>query len=267
MRNYFTTGEFARLCGIKKQTLFHYDNIGLLQPEVVTANGYRYYSYIQLEMFHMISMLKELDMPLSEIKKYMERRSPENFVVLLEEQARVLDARLERLRWLREYTQTRLRLTREAIAVEKDVLLLEKQPEEHFMITDYHGSDEDEDIAEAVSEHFTYCQDLGVHSAYGVGGMISVEDIREGKPYNYSCFYTRAEKLAVPRMFTKSAGEYLTCYTTGYDLVEDIAADILARAEKEDRKTGKYFYEDTPIDELSSRGYDGFTVKLSLELK
>ena len=29
----FTTGEFATLCGVKKQTLFHYDEIGILQPE------------------------------------------------------------------------------------------------------------------------------------------------------------------------------------------------------------------------------------------
>ncbi len=30
---YFTTGEFAKLCKVKKQTLFHYDHIGILKPE------------------------------------------------------------------------------------------------------------------------------------------------------------------------------------------------------------------------------------------
>ena len=29
---YFTTGEFAKLWGVKKQTLFHYDDIGIFQP-------------------------------------------------------------------------------------------------------------------------------------------------------------------------------------------------------------------------------------------
>ena len=28
-KNYFTTGEFAKICGVKKQTLFHYDDIGI----------------------------------------------------------------------------------------------------------------------------------------------------------------------------------------------------------------------------------------------
>ncbi len=34
VRKYFTTGEFAKLCHVKKQTLFHYDEIGLLSPEI-----------------------------------------------------------------------------------------------------------------------------------------------------------------------------------------------------------------------------------------
>ena len=41
---YMTTGEFARRMGVTKNTLFHYDNIGLFLPEIVDTNDYRYYS-------------------------------------------------------------------------------------------------------------------------------------------------------------------------------------------------------------------------------
>ena len=30
---YFTSGEFAKLCGTTKETLRHYDSLGLLCPE------------------------------------------------------------------------------------------------------------------------------------------------------------------------------------------------------------------------------------------
>ena len=56
---YFTTGEFARLCGVKKDTLFHYDAIGILRPDIVRENGYRYYSINQFFIFDIISMLKK----------------------------------------------------------------------------------------------------------------------------------------------------------------------------------------------------------------
>ena len=48
---YFTTGEFARITGVTKHTLFHYDDIGLFSPEIKQDNGYRYYSVGQLEVF------------------------------------------------------------------------------------------------------------------------------------------------------------------------------------------------------------------------
>ena len=44
---YMTTGEFARRMGVTKNTLFHYDYIGLFSPEIVDTNEYRYYSIYQ----------------------------------------------------------------------------------------------------------------------------------------------------------------------------------------------------------------------------
>ena len=40
---FFTTGQFAKLCSTTKETLFHYDSLGLLKPARVGENGYRYY--------------------------------------------------------------------------------------------------------------------------------------------------------------------------------------------------------------------------------
>ena len=51
---YMTTGEFASAMGVSKDTLFHYDDIGLFCPEKVSGNGYRYYSIYQMETFDTI---------------------------------------------------------------------------------------------------------------------------------------------------------------------------------------------------------------------
>lgn len=81
---YLTTGEFAKLAGVSKHTLFHYDKIGLLSPEIkLPENQYRYYSISQLELLEIITLLKELDMPLSEIKSYLDNRTTSLFIELL----------------------------------------------------------------------------------------------------------------------------------------------------------------------------------------
>lgn len=97
LKDYFTTGEFAHLCNVKKQTLFHYDDIGILSPEIVGENGYRYYSYTQLEVFSTIAMLKELDMPLADIKRYLDHRSPAAFIALLEKQQLEVEEKIKEL--------------------------------------------------------------------------------------------------------------------------------------------------------------------------
>ena len=80
---YFSTGEFAKLAGVSKHTLFYYDEIGLLSPEIKNKeNGYRYYSAAQLDILDVIYVLRELDMTLEEIQEYMQNRTPEQFLEL-----------------------------------------------------------------------------------------------------------------------------------------------------------------------------------------
>lgn len=60
LRKYFTTGEFAKLCHVKKQTLFHYDEIGLLSPEIKKRMGIDIIPIISLSFFKLLICLKRL---------------------------------------------------------------------------------------------------------------------------------------------------------------------------------------------------------------
>ncbi|CUB26995.1 HTH-type transcriptional activator TipA [Bacillus subtilis] len=91
VRKYFTTGEFSKLCRVKKQTLFHYDDIGLFSPEIKKENGYRYYSYHQFEIFQVISLFKELGVPLKEIKRLIKDKTPDKILHVLKEKSIEID--------------------------------------------------------------------------------------------------------------------------------------------------------------------------------
>lgn len=103
MKQYITTGEFAKLWGIKKQTLFHYDDIGIFQPIIKQENGYRYYSYQQFEVFGVITALKELGMSLKEIKAYLDSRSPENLSQLFLQKIEDIDREIEYLKKIKHF--------------------------------------------------------------------------------------------------------------------------------------------------------------------
>lgn len=122
----FTTGEFAALCGVTRHTLFHYDEIGIFSPAIRGENGYRYYAPAQIEVFQVIAVLKELGMPLSQIKSYLDRRSPEALLALLEREGAALTEKLARLRRLRTLMSRKAELTRQAMAVRPGLVTVEE---------------------------------------------------------------------------------------------------------------------------------------------
>ncbi|WP_101847592.1 MerR family transcriptional regulator [Zhihengliuella sp. ISTPL4] len=59
--------EIARLAGTTSRTLRHYDDIGLLPPSRIAANGYRHYDAAALVRLQRILLLRELGLGLPQI--------------------------------------------------------------------------------------------------------------------------------------------------------------------------------------------------------
>ena len=66
----FTIGEFSRLSRVTPRMLRHYDALGLLRPETVGENGYRYYRQEQLSQLTRIQWLKGYGFSLDEEFSY-----------------------------------------------------------------------------------------------------------------------------------------------------------------------------------------------------
>jgi DNA-binding transcriptional MerR regulator len=65
-------GEFSRLSHLSAKTLRYYHQIDLLVPDDVDAGtGYRRYTARQVGDAHLIRRLRELDMPLAEIRQVL----------------------------------------------------------------------------------------------------------------------------------------------------------------------------------------------------
>lgn len=265
LNDYFTTGEFARLFHIKKQTLFYYDQIGILSPELVGENGYRYYSYRQLDTFSTISMLRDLDMPLAQIKEYLDHRSPNAFITLLKKQQSEIEEKIKELQWMQQFIRTKIDLTQKGLSTPLRQIIEEEQPEVTLLTTAYEGADEEKDIAAAVTEHLKLCHSLDIYSAYAIGGMIPVSSIQPDQTYRYSHFYTRISTGDLSSAILKPKGKFLVCCDDhGYEYTEKICMDLLKYAKEHQYKTGPHIYEDLLLDEMSVCGYESYTVKYSL---
>ena len=74
-KNLFSIGDVARLFHISVSSLRHYEEVGLLCPAYVNPeSGYRYYGPEQFEALNTIRYLRALDMPLSDIRDFLQNR-------------------------------------------------------------------------------------------------------------------------------------------------------------------------------------------------
>ena len=71
----WSIAEVAKMSGLTSRTLRHYDDIGLLRPAYVAANGYRYYEQEELLRLQQILVLRELGVGLPEIARIVDEQT------------------------------------------------------------------------------------------------------------------------------------------------------------------------------------------------
>lgn len=95
MKEEFLIGELATLFNISADTLRYYDKIGLIEPDVKGDNGYRYYSLRSFFKLSRILFLRDLDIPLEEIKGYMSNKNTDKLIQMLESKRLDLDYKIQ----------------------------------------------------------------------------------------------------------------------------------------------------------------------------
>ena len=286
-KEYLTTGEFAKLFGVKKQTMFHYDDMGIFRPEITDENGYRYYSYNQLEAFSIILMLRETGLSITDIRSQIDSHSPEELVELLRSKSAQIEEMIEHLRWSKEYIERKIKTTEEGISLKqadgnpavKEIVTLDL-PDEIMVMTDYGGLKDERTANEAIGDHFRYLRSLGLMSCYPDGATIPRDSVRktdQGVEYLYDHFYTvltdteagiiSNSGLKKEETVMDYGGQFLAIYDDeGYRNVGECLTKLLSYAEENGLELGDKFYEDVIWDDLSAKGYTNYLVRFSIQI-
>ena len=100
MKN-LTVKQLAAISGVTVRALHHYDQIGLLKPAAVGANGYRYYGRTELLRLQRILFHRELGVPLNDIGGLLDLEGEDQIGVLRQHRDK-LEGERERYRVLIE---------------------------------------------------------------------------------------------------------------------------------------------------------------------
>lgn len=86
-----TVKKVARMAGVSVRALHHYDEIGLLKPAHIGANGYRYYGREELLRLQQILIHRELGIPLAEVGTILDDPDFDRLAVLENQRGRVAE--------------------------------------------------------------------------------------------------------------------------------------------------------------------------------
>ncbi|MDY4574599.1 MAG: MerR family transcriptional regulator [Intestinibacter sp.] len=116
MKYKFTIGEISRLFNINTTALRYYDEIDLFKPSYINKkNNYRYYTIDQFEYLNTIIYLKDLGVPLKEIKDAIENVNIQGLVNLFEKQQKITEQKIKDLNQINKKLQNRITQINDAL--------------------------------------------------------------------------------------------------------------------------------------------------------
>ena len=179
---YFSISEFAKFSRITRDTLLHYDKIGLLSPVLRGENSYRYYSSRQLAVVNVIRTLQKLGMSLNEIKNLKERRTPELAIEVFARQIEEINKKISDLNETRSLLLTLQKSILAVSDVDENNIEIKLYPEEAIVLgdrNDYSKGGNDYDALlkfyDTISKKYP---DLDLN--YSVWAVFSEERIKNG---------------------------------------------------------------------------------------
>lgn len=262
---YMNISEFSRLTGIKRANLIFYDKVGLLKAEHRSDNNYRLYTQHQLKTAFVIFSLRAIDVPIDEIKNYINQQTPEKMIDLFEAQEKYMQEEIVKLK----HRKAMMKLQREMVLETKQldtsmIHIIDRHDEPIFL-----GEKINEGISEdkAMLEFYDYVELNGIDMSSPMGALVSKDMLcSSGIPKEVQQFYM---KIVHKHKDKKPAGRYVVGFSHGdYGKnVEALYQRLFAFIQENHLKICGDAYEEYPLFEMTTKDPNQYLVRIEIMIE
>lgn len=265
---YFTTGEFAKMCNVEKHVLFHYDKIGLFCPSIVKDNKYRYYSSGQYETFSIITILKDLDMSLQDIKIYLEKRTPQLLLSLLEDKEKDIDKEIKRLKQTKKLIHSIKKTTTSTLQANINEITLQYVEAEWILCSDDVHHPRNKDFTTYREEYITFYKNSYLTNEDLVGAILSIDSLKQNDFTSFQYLFTRTKNHSLKNTKQKEAGYYIVGYHQGtYATLYQTYQRMIEYASLHHIELGQFSYEEYVISDMAEKQESNYITIVYMETK
>ncbi|PKJ54018.1 MerR family transcriptional regulator [Bacillus sp. SN10] len=260
----FSTGEFAKLLEINKDTLLYYDKIDLFKPAGTFENGYRYYTFDQFNQFEGIQSLRAVELPIKELKTYFDAPNIQILQQLAMEQKEKVAKKIQKLQDIQFFLERTVVLTKEMEVILFGKVLMKQLPAEPVVYSD-EKIDWSVSMEELYEQSTPFLKKLGVKSTAAYGIVYSKEDFLNKESGDVSYLFCRLDD---PSARMKPAGHYAIIYHQGpYDEISQTYHTLLAYLEQEQLSLDGDIYEEYLLHSIAAKEEKDYITKISVKVK
>lgn len=262
-----STKEFATLAGVSKHTLFHYDDIGLFSPEMKNENNYRYYSIDQLETFDTIRILKDLGMPLKDIKAFMDTRNIQSTIELFNIREKQLDQQIQNLKNIKKYIHDKKENLIESKNIDFSSISIQEYPERYYLISNVED-DLNTSFLKATNKIIQKYTALTNKNDYTVSYIQYMQDIQNHVYDNYqNVVLLFSNKIKSKDMKTFTKGKYVVAYHIGpWQTIQECYERLLEYVKQNHIHIDDQFIEFYRIDNLTSKTENQYVTEINVKI-
>lgn len=266
--DFLTTSEFAKVCGVTKHTLFHYDDLGVLKPAMIDDKGYRFYAIKQLSTFVIIKVLKEMSIALKDIKIYLENQNTDTFIQIFQERSMQLSIEKKRIERTDKLIRNTLRMTTNALTNFFKPHITESE-EEHLLVVDVTEETTEREKVLMLYSKYRFCVDKCLSLTIPTGSIVKKDDLL-ARNYNHSLFYFSVLNTFCTNslIHRKPQGTYATILHKGTKSSINTSYDTLLHyIEEHGYRITSDAYETELLNDLATSEQNEHVVEISIKIE
>ncbi|WP_252235964.1 MerR family transcriptional regulator [Clostridium sp. ZS1] len=218
VKRYYRIGELSKLYDIGRDAIKYYEELNILVP-TRDSNGYRNYSIDDVCKLNLIRELRNLNIPMKEIKEYLKERNLKSTREMLEEEIKIVNEKIDDLLKQKKSIENRLCVIEKGIAkTDFGVIKVEYHKRRKALILDGNVNVNEnidfliQKLRKELKESFYM---LGNNN---IGSIFDFESLKNGIINKYKHVIAFLDDESDRFNFELAEGIYLTCtYKGSYD--------------------------------------------------
>jgi len=258
--------DFAEFSRTTRDTLLHYDRIGLLSPVLRGENNYRYYSSSQLAIVNVIRTFQQLGMSLDDIRALRDHRTPELANMVFEKQIDEIDTKIKEWVSARKLLLTLKKAIDSVSAIDERALTVKFLPAEAIVLGDLNDYSRDRTDYDALLSFYRDISnkypDLDLN--YPVWATYSQERLKQRDWHHPDRYY-----FYNPEGYDrKPAALYAIGYTRGgYIPNNDLYERLTEYIDKNGYEICGDAYEEYPINEICAIDDKDYMIRVMITIR